>query len=124
MVSVALCQDPIAWDQYVESNPEACNYHRWAWQDVIRKTYAHLPHYLDARDQGGIRGVLPLVFMSSRLFGDCLVSMPFFSYGGILADHSEARDALLEKAVTLAGELGARYVELRQGSAETIPWQS
>jgi hypothetical protein len=36
-------------------------------------------------------GVLPLVFLSSRLFGRFLVSMPFLNYGGIVTDGPEAQ---------------------------------
>jgi len=56
---------------------------------------------------------LPLVQVRSRLFGSFLVSIPFFSYGGVLADTQEARDALLAGAVELGRELNVRHIELR-----------
>jgi hypothetical protein len=46
-----------------------------------------------------IRGVLPLVHMNSRIFGNFLVSMPFFNYGGACADTEEIRGLLIEEAV-------------------------
>ena len=32
MVRVEVCQDPVAWDRYVESRPNACDYNRWGWR--------------------------------------------------------------------------------------------
>jgi len=49
--------------------------------------------------------------------------MPFFSYGGVLADSPEVRSLLLDKATELARELRARHVELRQGPRCDTGWQ-
>jgi FemAB-related protein (PEP-CTERM system-associated) len=122
MVRVEVCQDSVAWDRYVESHPNACNYHRWGWQEVIRDAFGHEPHYLYASIDGTIRGVLPLFSIRSRLFGNSLVSVPFFSYGGLLADSQESTNALATRAAELARQLGARHVELRQGSELNCDW--
>src|SRR5204862_354464 len=50
-------------------------------------------------------------------------SVPFFSYGGVLAGTEEARELLLKKASMLASDLDASRVELRQGEACDIAWQ-
>ncbi len=122
-VNVEICTDPVAWDAYLDRVPSASNYHYWRWRTPIEQTFGHEPYYLAARDADGIRGVLPLVLVRSRLFGTSLVSMPFFSYGGVLADTPEARDSLLQRAAGLASEVGARHVELRQGDACQLGWQ-
>jgi serine/alanine adding enzyme len=122
-VNVELCTKQPLWDAYVEASPLASNYHRWVWRGVIEKTYAHRAYYLTALDDGAVAGLLPLVMIRSHMFGDFLVSMPFFSYGGVLATSAEARDSLLRRAVELAGELGARHIELRQGPASDLGWQ-
>jgi FemAB-related protein (PEP-CTERM system-associated) len=101
---------------------EASNYHRWGWKTAIENTFGHQAHYLTAVDHGDIQGVLPLVHMKSRLFGNFLVSIPFFSYGGVLASSSEAQDSLLTRAVEIAGELGVSHIELRQGSWQPLKW--
>ncbi|MFZ0211475.1 MAG: FemAB family XrtA/PEP-CTERM system-associated protein [Candidatus Acidiferrales bacterium] len=123
-MNVELCQDSGPWDAYVEANPRATNYHRWRWKQLIESTYGHRTFYLAAREDGKIRGVLPLVGIKSWLWGRFLVSMPFFSYGGILADTPEAHDQLLRKAESLAGDWGAKHIELRQGEALNGSWQS
>lgn len=122
MISAAQCRDGAAWDQYVAAHPRACNYHRWGWQNVIQETFGHEPHYLSATEDGQLRGVLPLLLIRSRLFGSSLVSVPFFSYGGLLADSSEAADALTAKAAELGRELGVRHIELRQGVEMACDW--
>lgn len=122
-MEVEISKEPALWDAYVEAMPEACNYHRWVWQHAIHDTFGHQPYYLAARENGAIRGILPLVSMKSRLFGAFLVSVPFFSYGGVLATTEQAREALLRKAVELARALGARHIELRQKGEFGATWQ-
>jgi len=118
------CENAAAWDAYVEAHPQASNYHRWLWKQVIEKTYGHRTFYLAAHDQGEVRGVLPLVEMKSWLWGRFLVSMPFCSYGGVLASSTPAREILLRKAEEIATESQADYIELRQGDVLANRWQS
>lgn len=113
------CCDRDLWDAYVHSNSVATNYHRYGWRDVIENSFGHTCHYLAARNNGGdVVGVLPLVYMQSRLFGSFLVSQPFFNYGGLLCDNPTVGDALLSEAAVLRKELGAEHVELRHSD----PW--
>ncbi|MHB8754226.1 MAG: FemAB family XrtA/PEP-CTERM system-associated protein [Candidatus Acidiferrales bacterium] len=118
------CENAAAWDAYVEAHPQASNYHRWLWKQVIEETYGHRTFYLAAQEQGEIRGVLPLVEMKSWLWGRFLVSMPFCSYGGVLASDTPARESLLRKAEEIARESRADYIELRQGDILGNRWQS
>lgn len=62
---------------------------------------------------GSIIGLLPLVHIRHPLFGNSLVSMPFFDRGGIVADNPDAELALAAEAWKLAERLGCRQVELR-----------
>jgi serine/alanine adding enzyme len=123
-VNVVTCDNALAWDAYVAADPQASNYHRWLWKQVIEETYGHRTFYLAVHDQGQIRGVLPLVGMKSWLWGRFLVSMPFCSYGGVLASNAIARESLLRRAKEIATEFKADHVELRQGDVLTNGWQS
>lgn len=120
---VEVCADGARWDAFVSSMPRASNYQRWGWGDAIEETFGHERHYLAAMEGDEMRGALPLVRMNSRLFGHFLVSVPFFSYGGVLALDNEARESLLAKAGKLARELGISHIELRQGSEEPCGWK-
>lgn len=108
------CADRELWDSFVLNNPTGSNYHRYGWRDVIERSFKHQCFYLAARNNAAdITGVLPLVFMQSRLFGRFLVSLPFFNYGGLLCDQRKTGDALLAEAANLQKELDSEYVELR-----------
>ena len=121
-MNVELIQDACRWNAYTDNFPEASIYHRWVWGQLVEETFGHRAHCLAASSDGAIQGVLPFVSMKSRLFGQFLVSMPFSSYGGVLAKTAEARNALLEEAARFAHESGARYVEMRQGVACDVQW--
>ena len=121
-MNVEICRDPLLWDGYVETRLEASNYHRWIWKEPIQATFEHESYYLAAMDRGGLEGVLPLFWIYSRLFGSAVVSVPFFSFGGVLASSPKARDCLLAAAVEVAQGLGARHVELRQGQSSDYGW--
>lgn len=112
-----------AWDRFVLAHPLASSYHLMAWRGVVEKASGHRTFYLMARDEHeDVRGVLPLVFLSSRFFGHFLISMPFFNYGGFLADGLEAQGALLEAAIGLARELDATHIELRHQERLDLNW--
>jgi len=94
-----------------------------AWRSVVENACGHRTIYLMARDEyEEVRGILPLVFLSSRFFGRFLVSMPFFNYGGVLADGLEAQGALLEAAIGVARGVGATCIELRQQQLLDVNW--
>ena len=102
------------WDRYVDAHPDGLNYHRYGWRRVITESFGHVAWYLMARDhEGVVRGVLPLVHLNSRLFGNVLVSLPFVNYGGLLTDTDEAATALLGQAMRLRDRVGAAHLELR-----------
>ena len=115
-----LSHAPAGWDAYVARHPRASAYHGTAAVDIARRAFGLRTTFLAARDGSGqIRGVLPLVEQSSALFGRFLVSVPFFTYGGILADDQESASALAEQAVVHARERRADHVELRHTAGLT-----
>lgn len=75
--------------------------------------FGHAPLYLIARQEGQIAGVLPLFQIESVIAGRLLVSMPYATYGGVLAEDSMVRDALVAHAKSLIESRGARLLELR-----------
>lgn len=120
--AVDICTNQLQWDSYVSAKAESSNYHRWVWGEVVKQTYGHEFYRLAATTNGTVRGVLPLCFVKSWIFGKFLISMPFFSYGGVVADNPLVANQLLSNAIQLAQSLGAGHVELRQGSALPTSW--
>ena len=105
---------PEEWNRYVESNPAASLYHRAEWQALIKETFGHSGYYFSARDNTGhITGVLPLIRLRSRLFGDFMVSMPYFNYGGAVADHPLIEQHLMEAAAQQGARIGVSHIEFR-----------
>jgi FemAB-related protein (PEP-CTERM system-associated) len=100
-------------DEYVAAHRGASAYHAPVWLDLIHRAFGHDTKYLVAESGGAVRGVLPLVFFKSRLFGRFTVSVPFVNYGGVLADNEEAARALLERAIEETRRTGGTHLELR-----------
>jgi FemAB-related protein (PEP-CTERM system-associated) len=103
-----------AWDSFVQSAQDATAYHQFKWKTVITKSFGHQCHYFGAIDNNGAwQGVLPLVHMRSKFFGNFLISVPFVNYGGLLYKNDSAAGTLLEEAERLRRSLGATHIELR-----------
>jgi FemAB-related protein (PEP-CTERM system-associated) len=114
-ISISLLDnDQVAWNAYARQNPAASIYHRIEWRALIRRTFGHSGYYFLARNSNGnITGILPLIRLKSRLFGDFLVSMPYFNYGGAIADSPAVELRLMQAANEHAQRLGVRHVEYR-----------
>lgn len=110
------------WDDYVARSSRAELYHDYRWRALIEGVFGHRSLYLLARDATGVRGVLPLVRLKSRLFGDFLVSVPYLNYGGVLADSDAARQALLAESVRRGRDLGVDHIELRHRDEPRLDW--
>ncbi len=123
--SLATCTAPSGdWDEFVRARPSASIYMLGGWASLARDVFGHQAYFLEARDaQQRLTGVLPLVRQKSLLFGDFLTSMPFFNYGGALADTPEQTLALMEHARLLAQELGCRYLEFRDSRPRLGEWR-
>jgi FemAB-related protein (PEP-CTERM system-associated) len=101
------------WDRYVKASPAGTFFHLTAWRRVIERVLRHRCFGLIARTDNRIRGVFPLAWVRSRIFGDCLVSLPLGVYGGICADDQETYFSLLQAGSALANRLGVKYLEMR-----------
>jgi FemAB-related protein (PEP-CTERM system-associated) len=104
------------WDDFVNARPNAHLYHCRGWAQVIQATYGHPSFFLICRGPAGdVQGVLLVVRLKSLVFGDRLVSLPFFDLGGVLASSQEAETLLVRHADRLRKSLNIPEVELRQG---------
>lgn len=113
--------DAAAWDSYVDRHTEGTLYHKAGWTGIIQKVLGQIPCYLKAQDsQGKIVGILPLVNLKSVIFGNFLVSMPYFNYGGALADSDEIASALVSASTNIADKLNVSHVQYRC-SSECMP---
>jgi FemAB-related protein (PEP-CTERM system-associated) len=101
------------WNGFVEGAEGGTFCHHSGWRRIMADVLSHEPVYTIAVDSDGSwQGVLPLIRVRSRLFGDYLISMPFLNYGGPLGTRS-AQAALAKHAVEAAKRLGVDLLELR-----------
>ena len=107
-------------DEFLKSRANATICYMYKWSEAVVRATGHRPFYIVARENGQIRGVLPLMRVRSRLFGNRMISQAFSDYGGIIADCSEARDSLFNKAVELATSLGCESIEFR--NTQSLPY--
>jgi len=103
-----LCAEAGRIDAFVAEHPEGTIFHRPQWSRAVERGCGQRARYLVAERGGALVGVLPLIEMRSRLFGNALVSAGFGTGGGILGDGVEA----LAEAVWASG---FPTVELRGG---------
>jgi FemAB-related protein (PEP-CTERM system-associated) len=117
-MSIRTCEsgDREAWDAYLATHEGASFYHLYDWLPLNAGELKHQSFYLLASDAQGVRGVLPLTLVTSRLFGRILCSVPFVNYGGPCASDEAASQALIEAAKRKTSELGCDYLELRCAS--------
>lgn len=103
------------WDGYVGAHPQGTFFHLSGWAEATRRAYGYDPHYLTAKREGNLAGVLALTEARTPLLGAALVSTAFSIGGGPLADDDEAMIALLEEAATIGREKRVNYIECRSG---------
>ena len=115
--------DEKAWDEYVLQHPDSTFYHQIGWKNVVEKSYGHKSYYLLAKEDGEIKGVLPLFFMKSMFFGRKFVSIPFAPYGGVIADSSSVEDLLMNCGLKFAEENNANYIHYYKVFAEFVSFK-
>ena len=115
MKEIAITEDvsPAEWDAFLLRQPAVNGYQQWGWRKILEDAFGHSTVYLAARDGTELVGVLPLVIFRSRIFGRFAVSLPFVDGGGVCALAPNIADALVERATTMASDLGLSHIELR-----------
>jgi FemAB-related protein (PEP-CTERM system-associated) len=110
------------WDGFVAKQAAGTFFHLSGWKAVIEESFGHGCHYLMARQDGVLVGVLPLTHIRGRFFGNCLISNGFCVYGGPLARTPEALAALDAAALDLARDLNAERIEYRLLTPQHPEW--
>lgn len=123
-----VCIEPLddsataSWDRFVHEAPDATFFHRAGWKAVIERSFGHVCYYLQAKRAGRITGVLPLVHVVSRLFGNALISNAHCVYGGPVAADESSLEALNRGAEELSRRLRVDYLEYRLRRPSTRLW--
>ena len=115
-MNITLCQSQAhgnRWQKFVDREPQSTHCHRWNWKNIIENSFGWPTYYLMAEEDSAVRGVLPLVWQKSWLFGSFLSSLPYLNAGGIIAETEAAKQQLLAAAIDLAKRVRADHLELR-----------
>ena len=95
------------------------------WTQLVREIYGYETYHFEAVKDNEVTGILALTYVRHPIFGNYLATSPFGSFGGFVFASSEARDALLKEANSLADELKVEYVVIRfmdDGTIPPAPW--
>lgn len=104
-----------AWDRYALSHGSVAANLTTDYIKAITEGLGHTNLSLCCRNKSGdIIGIFPLVLTKSRLFGTFATSLPFFNYGGIIADNDQIKISLLSKGKEYARTHGASSLQLRE----------
>lgn len=113
---MALTRRPIgdpAWQQIVDSSPDATVFHHPDWAMLLARTYGYEPFLLVREDgTGAIRSGAPFLSVRSRLTGHRLVSLPFTDYSPVLARDEAARADFARALVAWRGLVATPAIEV------------
>jgi serine/alanine adding enzyme len=101
------------WNSLCDRLGENSPSRRLEWVSILRDGLGHQPLVLEANSDTETLGMLPLVFMHTKLFGKFLVGLPYLNVGGVLATDGGMAQSLINQAVRLADELDVKHLELR-----------
>ncbi|RIK68981.1 MAG: FemAB family PEP-CTERM system-associated protein [Planctomycetota bacterium] len=112
--------DRDAWNAYVSCHPESTYFHQLSWKRAVEQAFSHRPIYLMARHGCEVTGLLPLFVVDSVLAGRMIVSLPYATYGGAIADDENVAAVLIHEACSIARRLDACSLELRSLRASEL----
>ena len=112
--------DHQAWDAFVQDHPCGTVFHRLAWSRAVANAYGHTPAHLTAWEGGRLVGLVPLFQVESLFVGRVMISVPYATYGGILAESDQAAARLLLAAQATTRDHNAAYLELRHRDASGL----
>lgn len=101
---------------YIEQQAQDTFYYNQAWLALISKLYGYTAIPLTTTDsEGHYTGFLPLYSLQSPLTGRHLVALPFSDHAPLLAKDESCANELIDRAIHLAQQQRAKYLEFRTG---------
>ena len=110
-----------ACDEFVRQNPHGKLEYTQAWSHMVERIFGHKAFYIVVHKKGSICGVLPLMHIRSRLFGNRIISQAFSTYGGALVNDRDALASLYDKAIQISDKHGCEFIEFR--NIEPLPYK-
>ena len=114
-INIIQCDDNHSrqWDDFLLKSEYSSLYHVYAWKEIYEKCFGHQTFYLAAIENGNFQGVLPLVYIKSKVFGKILCSIPFLNYGGPCTLYNQVEELLFNEACSIVDKYKMDYLEIR-----------
>jgi hypothetical protein len=106
------------WDGLLAGRPDAWFFHATAWARVLKGTYGHQPVFAAQFAGGQLRGLLPIMEVSSPWTGRRGVSLPFTDFCHPLKTQGQAPGELHKMAMDQGRARGWRYLECRSSDED------
>ena len=103
----------LLWDDFVRQHPEIGHHHKTEYLKAILNVYNHANLSLICFQNGIVTGILPLVGISSKIFGDKVSSLPYYNYGGVISNNKYVEEALYCYAENLTKELNYDILQIK-----------
>jgi FemAB-related protein (PEP-CTERM system-associated) len=111
------------WADLATQSSDVSMFQHPQWCEVVERVFGHRPRHLLAVRDGRLVGVLPLMEVNSLLAGRMLVSVPYATGGGAIADRDDVSHALAAAAERLCRERGACVVDVRSAGRRFAGWR-
>ncbi len=111
-------EDSLYIDEYLLAKPQASPYQHMQWLVAVKNAYGFDYSYLLAKVENQLVGVLPVCIFRGLGGKKNICSLPFCDVGGVLADSSEIKDALIQHALKIVDQQQATSLEIRQRVTE------
>ncbi|MEN4006017.1 MAG: GNAT family N-acetyltransferase [Methanobacteriaceae archaeon] len=98
----------IKWNDFVKNSDHSQVYHLYQWGTLLEKVHGHRLVYLQED-----KGIFPLAYIKSLIFGNRLISLPFADYCGPCAQDEKTAEKLISDCEEVARELDVDFVEIR-----------
>lgn len=100
------------WNKIVDCNNSKI-YHLYEWRRLLNEVHGHKLIYLEED-----KGVFPLAYVKSFIFGNRLISLPFADYGGPVTNDRKTADILVTKTEATVEDLDVDFIEIRSPGEE------
>ena len=122
-INMLLNKRSVVVNEYIHQKGKI--YHLSDCAELIHSVFGHNVYIIYATDsQENVVGVLPLVHVKSIMFGNYLISMPYFNYGSVVADSLSIETLLIEHSKELGKKLKVSSIEYREIKERGSSWPS
>ena len=100
--------EPTRFNELAKKSDHGHVYHLYQWGTLLEEVHGHRLVYLQED-----KGIFPLAYLKSLVFGNRLISLPFADYCGPCAQDEKTAEKLISDSEDVAQELDVDFIEIR-----------